>query len=334
MSTPSRPCSTAERLARALWLDTRIREDAYPTAAALQEEFGVSRRTAMATVAYLRDTLHAPLVYDRSRGGYAYTDRSYGLPSVFLREGELLALLLAEESVRQYLGTPLEEPVRNALARLERFLPAEVSVELLELAALYRISGASGVELPPGLLPDLQRAIRERRPVRIRYYSPHRDAETERVIEPHFFHNAHGDWLVVTWDRLRETDRVFMLARIREWELLEGGFRFRPELHRSVYDLHTFRTDHGTAPQEVVLRFDAYQARWIRERRWHPSQRLEELPGGGLLLRLTVSGEGDLLRWVLGYGAHVEVLAPEGLRERAAAELRRAAGLYGGELGV
>ena len=83
-------------------------------------------------------------------------------------------------------------------------------------------------------------------------------------------------------------------------------------------------------PYPVALCFDAYQARWIRERSWHPSQSLEELPCGGLVLRLTVAGEGDLIRWILGYGSHVEVLEPDWLRERVAAEAARMASLYGG----
>lgn len=96
-----------------------------------------------------------------------------------------------------------------------------------------------------------------------------------------------------------------------------------------VYSEHTFLTEHGAEPYEVVLCFDSYQARWIRERTWHPSQRITEQADGSLILRLTVAGEGDLMRWVLGYGSHVEVLEPGWLRERVAEEARRMARRYG-----
>jgi len=42
------------------------------------------------------------------------------------------------------------------------------------------------------------------------------------------------------------------------------------------------------------------------------------LPDGGCELRLTVTGENDVLRWILGFGPEVEVLEPEWLRERLA----------------
>jgi predicted DNA-binding transcriptional regulator YafY len=204
-----------------------------------------------------------------------------------------------------------------------------VAVELEQVAERFRVAGGSGLELPLTLMADAQRAVRERRVMRILYYTAGRDEERERAIEPHFLANVAGDWMLVAWDRWRDQDRVFMLARVREHAVLEETFRRRPELDPRTYDRHVFRTERGSAgPFEVVLRFDAYQARWIRERTWHPSQELEELPDGGVRLRLRVSGEGDLLRWVLGYGSHVEVEAPPRLRERVAEELRRAVWLY------
>jgi len=37
-----------------------------------------------------------------------------------------------------------------------------------------------------------------------------------------------------------------------------------------------FLAEHGDAPVEVVVWFDAYQARYIRERLTHPTQRIDE----------------------------------------------------------
>lgn len=168
--------------------------------------------------------------------------------------------------------------------------------------------------------------------LRILYYTASRDDLRERDVEPHLLENIVGDWMVAAWDHWRKADRVFMLSRIREWTVLPQRFRRKPELEPEVYTRDRFLTERGSGePVEVVLRFDAYQARWIRERTWHPSQSLEEQPDGGLVLRLRVSGEGDLLRWVLQYGRHVEVLQPTSLRERVSLELRAATEHYHGE---
>jgi len=43
---------------------------------------------------------------------------------------------------------------------------------------------------------------------------------------------------------------------------------------------------------------------------------------------MEVAGGAEVERWVLGFGAKAEVLAPAGLRGRVAAQIRRGAGLY------
>ncbi len=328
--TPQRqPGDPAGMWARVVWIDRQIRQGGSPNVRAIQEAFGIARRTVFDTLDYLRDSLEAPIRYDRRRKGYVYTEPTYALPAVFFREGELLALVLAREVTRQYLGSPLEAELRTAIEKLQRHLPEGVEVAMEDVADTYEFAGATSVAVPASLMADFRRAIREHRKLRILYYTAGRDELGERVIHPHFLTNVAGDWMCVAWDEWRDADRVFMLSRVREWTVLDTGFRPRPELSRETYRKHTFRTEHGSTPQEVVLRFDAYQARWIHERTWHPTQVLEELPGGEVRLRLTVAGEGDLTRWVLGYGSHVVVEAPEALRERVREEHRRAAERYG-----
>ena len=68
--------------------------------------------------------------------------------------------------------------------------------------------------------------------------------------------------------------------------------------------------------------------RWIRERQWHPSQQIEELPSGGLILRLRVGGVDEVKRWIMGYGYHAEVLQPESLRAQFKDEAEKMRKIY------
>jgi len=313
---------------RAVWLDSQIRAGRYPTIEDLEREHAVSRRTAYNTVAYLRDALGAPVVYNASHKGYEYADPTFALPAVLLREGELLAVLLAVQVSRQYLGTPLEEPLRRAVEKMSAYLPERIRVDPRELAQAFHFAGDNALEVRLSLMRDVQLALAEHRVLAIDYYSAGRDELNAREIEPHFLQNVRGDWMLVAWDRLRNADRVFMLARMTWHELQEERFTPRPELTPTRYTRDVFLTEHGSEVHSVAIRFTPYQARWIRERRWHASQKLEDQSDGGVVLRLEVCGEGDLLRWVLGYGPHAEVLEPAWLRERAAAAARETAARY------
>ncbi len=63
-------------------------------------------------------------------------------------------------------------------------------------------------------------------------------------------------------------------------------------------------------PVPVVIWFDARTAPYIRERRWHPTQEIQEHPDGSLTLCMLVRGLNDLKRWVLGYGRGAIVREP------------------------
>ena len=82
------------------------------------------------------------------------------------------------------------------------------------------------------------------------------------------------------------------------------GFDFRK------YMAEAFGIEKGGRAVEVAVRFAPRQARWIRERKWHRSARIQEGLDGSLTLRLRVADTSELRRWILQFGAEAEVLGP------------------------
>jgi proteasome accessory factor B len=82
-------------------------------------------------------------------------------------------------------------------------------------------------------------------------------------------------------------------------------------------------------PINVMLRFSPAVARRAAETLWHPTQETEDQPDGSLLWKATVAGTREIRIWIMGWGADAEILEPRALRDDVAAELARAAALYG-----
>ena len=115
--------------------------------------------------------------------------------------------------------------------------------------------------------------------------------------------------------------RTFVPSRIQSIQPTGKTFP-RPEkfsVEKILRDSFGVHSSQGS--YQVVIRFDAYAADYIREKRWHPSQELRELKDGGVELRLKLSSLMEIQRWVLSWGGDAKVLAP---RELAAA-VRQAA---------
>jgi predicted DNA-binding transcriptional regulator YafY len=82
-------------------------------------------------------------------------------------------------------------------------------------------------------------------------------------------------------------------------------------------------------PVTVTLKFHPRVARRVQETRWHRSEQERELPDGSIEWRAKVAEVQEMLPWIRGWGADVEVLEPKELREMMMGEAKAIAEKYG-----
>lgn len=318
------------KLERIIYIDREIRAGNYPSARKLAKKFEVSERTIYDDREFMIDRLGAPIALDEVAGGWCYTDPNWVLPAIMVTEGELLAFFLSQELSQRYLGTSFEEPLRSAVAKISRYLPAQVHVDLDQVARHYTITAGATVDVNARLLLDLQQAVKERRQFWMIYYTASRGERRERTVNPYHLYNVRGDWYLFAYDHWRQNIRNFHLGRIEDWRVLPETFEPDPDFSPERHMAQSFLTERGEEAVDVAIRFDEHQARYVRERRWHETQEpLKELPDGGVILRFRAGGLGEVKRWVMQWGAHAEVLEPAELRADVAQEVRKMQGIYG-----
>ena len=285
-----------------------------------------SRSIVFTDLKFMKSRLGAPIKYSRIHAGWYYSDLNYFLPAIFLTREEVLSFFLGGELLKRYLGTPFEQPIRMALDRMKQYLPEHVGYNIQLEASTFAFTGGATIEINPGVLTDLNQAILSRHQLEMVYYSASSNKTDTRIIDPYYIHNIRGDWYLIAFCHKREEVRDFLVGRIREWKVLPIIFQTKTDFSLKEYLGKGFLAERGKKPVDIAVKFDEYQARWIRERQWHPSQQIEELPSGGLILRLKVGGIEEVKRWIMGYGPHAEVLQPESLRsqfKKEAAEMKK-----------
>jgi hypothetical protein len=67
---------------------------------------------------------------------------------------------------------------------------------------------------------------------------------------------------------------------------------------------------------QIVLCFSGRAAQLVRERNWHPSQRIQESTDGTLELRLTLNSLEEIVPWILSWGKNCRVLSPAILQKK------------------
>ena len=170
------------RWKRIVEIDRLLRDGSFPNAPQLAEHCGVSPKSIYRDIEALRLELQAPIEYSRSQRGYHYTDNRFALPAVTLSDRDLFALLVAENAVVQYEGTPLHENLEDAFARILSHLPGDLRNKHALAARAVHFGGLPSAQMLPGVWSELCVAINNREVVELTYKLPKTGAPVERLI--------------------------------------------------------------------------------------------------------------------------------------------------------
>ncbi len=317
-------------LERMLRIHRALQSGRNPNASQLAAELEVSSKSIHRDLEFMRDRLGLPLEYDSSRRGYHYTEEVSGFPTLQITEGELFALLVAERALQQYRGTNFERPLASAFRKLVAALPDTVSFDLADWDETISFRTSAEPVLDLGRFDMLAKATTQRRQVRLEYRKAGQRGVELRVVDPYHLANINGEWFLFGYCHLRKDVRTFAPARIQKVELT--GKRFararRFSLARRLRD--SFGVIAGSGEHEVVVRFAAAVADYLREKRWHASQELKELPGGQVELRFRLSSLTEVQRWILNWGARARVISPPELADSIRQEAERLLAVYQG----
>ena len=305
-----------------------------PSVHALAESVERNPRTIKRDLKALREDFNAPLVYDRQRKGFRYVEPGWQLPPVRFSEGELLAFFTAHHVMQALAQKPEAALLRDALAKLAAFLPEQVTFNPNMISAALTFQSMPHVLVEPYMLQTLTRAAIEQRTVSIQYHSQFRDALTERQVDVLRLHNFAGDWYAIAFDHLRQDIRDFHVGRIKHLHTTEEFFTPPPSWDADAHMRRGFFMMRGGRLTTVSLVFDAYQARWIRERQtFHVDEQREELPDGGLRLSFPVGRNGleAVARFCLTYAGHCRAEKPAALRKLIRERLQQGLAQHGEE---
>lgn len=322
-SSSSRRGGTRPPMERMLRIHQAIQSGGYPNASTLARELEVSVKSVQRDLEFMRDRLELPLAYHPQRYGYHYTEEVSAFPSLQITEGELFALLVAEKALQQYRGTNFEKPLVGAFKKMAAALPDTVSLQLADWdqAISFRTSAMPILDLET--FDALARAAARRQQIEIVYRKPGTAGGESRVIDPYQLANINGEWFLFAYDHLRKDLRTFAPTRIQTVRATGKTFE-RPRRFSIDSRLRdSFGVLSGRESQEVVIRFNAFAAEFIREKRWHPSQVMTDLKGGGVELRLKLSSLIEVQRWVLSWGSNAVVVRPPELIALIREEARR-----------
>lgn len=311
------------------WFHGQIKAGRYPNARKLAERFEVSEKQAQREIEFMRDRLCAPLVYDSGRRGYRYEDDSYELPPIWFKEDELLALCLALRLASTLPDRKLKSSLHEILEKFLTFRFLDSPPSLTEIKEKVSVKNVEYYKVDETVFHKVVNSLFRSEALKISYHTPHKDETTERVIQPLHLLCYMGSWHLIAFCTLKGELRDFALSRIRTIEPVSQVVKL-PKRLASVKDYinKNFGLMSGGESIEVCLKFKPEVSHWISEQIWFSGQKVSINVDGSVCLKFPVADFREVRREILKYGASVEVLSPQELREEIRREIQEMVKVY------
>jgi proteasome accessory factor B len=324
MAKKKTPLRSRPPFERMMQIHQRIRSGTYSNSTQLAKEIQVTIRTIKRDVDFMRARLKLPIEYDPLRWGYYYSKPVEHFPSMAMNEAEVFALLIVDKAIAQFHGTPWHKPLETAYRRLTGQLDRDASYTVSNMEGAFSFRPLAPEDADLKMFQKLTQALKERRAIRFEYRNLGAKTWLKRQVHPYHLACIDSHWYLFAFDAERKAMRTFVLSRMREVNLTRKRFTKPREFSVDEHLKGSFTVFKGVQDYEVVVEFDAWATDLLRGRRWHSSQELTELKGGGSRLRFRLNSIEEMERFVLSFGTHATVVRPKELlarMERTAKEL-------------
>lgn len=249
--------------------------------------------------------------YRKEKGFIISEDRL--TPITGLSLSDRITLLFALESLTASGDGVLAARAIEVGRKLAGGLESPFCEQLVECFDREITEKAYGVQ--PDIFNLLAEAVMEHRRIRILYLRSGTWTESWRAVDPkRIYMRERVLYLYArTVDEKPQEWKVFRLNRIRAIEFTGITFRLNPDEDDGFCERqkNAFATFLGTEPKKIVIRFTGEAIPYIKERKWHGSQVIEEQSDGSIIFTVIVAEPKEVVRWSGQFGANAEVLEIE-----------------------
>ena len=283
------------------------------TAPELAEKFEVSRRTINRDI---EDLCKAgiPIRTAQGTGGGISIMDGYCIDRKILTSKDMQMILaglrgLDSVSGKRYYGQLMEKIQTGS----SEFISGRDSM-LIDLSSWYKGSLAPKIEV-------IQNAIENRHIIQFMYYAP--SGESNRRVEPYYLVFQWSSWYVWGWCLERKDYRLFKLNRMDCVVETDRGF-----LRRDVPmpDLSNEKIFPGGIKVKALF---TPNMKWRLVEEFGPNC-FTETDDGRLLFSADYTDMENLVTWLMTFGAKVEVLEPEEVRDIIRRNAEEILKIYGG----
>lgn len=282
----------------------------------LLDRLEVSPATLKRDLAYMRDRLNAPIVYDKELNGYRFEagSESYELPGLWFSAEEIYALLTMQHLLSNLDSDGLlSKHIKPLQSRLLAMLE-DGDNSLEEIQKRVKIEKMGSRQFNLEYFQEIGLALVKRKRLVIEYQSRSKNENTKREISPQRLIYYRDNWYLDAWCHLKDALRSFSVDSIKGVGLVDFSAVDVDEEELNAELGAGYGIFAGKEIKWAILKFSAEKAKWVSKETWHPKQDSQYLADGSYELKVPYTDSREILMDIMKYGNEIEVLGPSELR--------------------
>ncbi len=306
----------------------------------LSEKFSVSKPTMLRYLQYLEKSEFGKIHCEKKGREHFYSiHRPSTRPKISLSPAGLQQLSLCRNFISYILPTSMQKSADITLQQASAYLPDDaqqalntLSISTMDIGESFSKGKINYTPFEPTLKTLIQ-AIYEQSVCTVCY-------QKRLNVQPETFDYApqrlilYNDTIYIRGFKVTDKGKVnplfergtdLALHRFRDVILTKRNSKElppAPEISKGAFGYMDI------APFIIELKFTENLSTYISERIWSTDQNIKHNKNGTIILTITARSKFEIIPWILGFGAEVEVLSPQWLKEKIQEEILKMNTLY------
>jgi predicted DNA-binding transcriptional regulator YafY len=255
----------------------------------------------------------APILYNRLKGGYEYTDPDYSLSGISLSDLDIDAIKESIDVIQSIGGSRMSEKFNSAMEKilstvLEEFPGGKNKLPFLQTMNPPKSRGFEHFDL-------FYTACRSKIPVSFVHYSYNKNTFSAITLHPFLIKEFENKWYILGYSEKHKEVRTFGMDRVFDPFQLKKPFIAvdRTELDSLAKDYYGVFPIPNKKKQRIKLKVSSLATNYFQAYPLHESQIIKKQSDGYSYIRFELIPTIELTRLFLSHGRHVKIMEPKWL---------------------
>lgn len=301
-------------LERLIIIHNAIKAGMYPDVPRLQklycEQTGYSKvgeATIYRDIDMLRTYFHAPLEFNREKGGYYYFDDKWDFALNSISADDIFYLSAAKTLLSSFEGTP----VYKSISEVIDFVTDTQRVGKSSLLKRIAVPPSPKIVVDNGLWKSILHSLQENLIVDFDYKGRWKTEHSHRRISPYQILLNNGQCFLFGYDLSKEAERLFSLNRMQNFVVTTEHFELPEDFEFTSRcgggKLGAFITEDS---YDFIIDFYDDSRTFVKECIWANNQKITEFEDK-TRIEFSSTQVMAIMEWILSQGANAVPLTPD-----------------------